>query len=292
MGRLRSLLSRLTLIKGLAVIGMAVLLCVIAVTWSGTEVKGAVGNRFVLKPIPASAVHHAWQAPHIRNADGTSLNWSGYAIQGAENPKRKPAKSASESKFTAVTGSWVVPSVAASDSAYTYSSSWVGMDGYSDNTVEQVGTEQDWSDGTPVYYAWFEMYPKEAYEIVGFPVEPGDTISGNVEYVGDGKFELTITNVTADVSFSTTRRLKSAQRRSAEWIEEAPSWGGVLPLADFGVVDFFDCSATLNGTQTGTISDAAWQYAITMATSDGTVKAEPSALSPDGAGFSVTWEHE
>ena len=39
------------------------------------------------------------------------------------------------------------------------SSAWVGNGGLlSDSTVEQIGTEQDVSNGTARYDAWSEMY--------------------------------------------------------------------------------------------------------------------------------------
>jgi len=251
-----------------------------------TGTPDAVAQReFVLEPIPVSAFHHRQQAPpHIRNRNGTSGNWAGYAI--ASNLQAPLSGVVSD-----VTGTRKVPSVGTSDSDNTYSSVWVGIDGYSDNTVEQTGTEQDMTPDGPVYYAWFEMYPKFGYRIVNFPVEPGDTISAEVRYAGNNRFTLSIVNVTKDVRFSTTQRHK-AQRQSAEWIVEAPYSGGTLPLADFGTVTLSGCSATLGGS-TGAISNSGWQYdAITMATHDGTVKAKPSGLSGGGAGFSVSWSHE
>lgn len=287
----RSVLSRCTLSKPFGLIGMAFVLCVIGAAWSGTGVKDATRNQFALKLIPASAVHHSRQPPRIRNDNGTSSNWSGYAVY--KNGSGRGKNSTPATTFSGVIGSWVVPAVSASSSANTYSSTWIGLDGYADNTVEQIGTEQDWSNGSTVYYAWFEMYPKWAYQIVDFPVSPGDTISASVTFEGKGVFTLTITNTTQDVSFSTTQRSPSANRLSAEWIEEAPWSGGVLPLADFGTVTFSDCLATRSSDgYTGAIDDTAWlNDPITMQTSDGTVKAEPSGLS-GGAGFSVTWEHE
>jgi hypothetical protein len=265
---------------------------------SGAGVKDSTTTHFTLKAIPASAVHHSRQAPRIRNANGTSSNWSGYAVYGNQSSSGKSGKPTPAPTFSDVTGSWVVPDVLASTSANTYSSAWIGIDGYSDGTVEQIGTEQDWFNGSPEYYAWFEMYPKWAYEIVGFPVNPGDTISARVEYTSKGAFTLTIMNLNVKdesgnpVTFSITQRAPSAQRLSAEWIMEAPWSGGVLPLADFGTVKFFDCFATVNG-HMGAINDSLWQYdAITMAASDGTAKATPSWLLHRGTGFSVTWRHE
>jgi len=242
-------------------------------------------NQFTLAPIPASAVHHPHQAaPHLRNANGTSQNWGGYAVESDFNAPLSGAVSD-------VKGTWTVPAVSSSGSTHTYSSTWVGIDGYSDNTVEQTGTEQDWTSNGPVYYAWFEMYPKFGYRIVNFPVQPGDTISAEVKYIGNNSFKLTIANLRRNAVFSTTQRSK-AQRSSAEWIVEAPSSGGILPLADFGTVTLTGCSATLSG-RVGSIGDSAWKYdAITMADSDGTIKAQPSSLSSGGDGFSVKWYSE
>src|SRR6266542_4387259 len=134
------------------------------------------------------------------------------------------------------------------------------------------------------------MYPKFAYRILNFPVQPGDAISAEVKYIGNNRFTLTISNVTRKVTFSTMQRQK-ARRSSAEWIVEAPYSGGILPLADFGRVTLTGCSATLGG-HSGSIGDSAWQNdAITMADSNDTIKAQPSSLSSDGA-FSVTWLSE
>ena len=241
-------------------------------------------NQFTLAPIPASAVHHPHQgAPHLRNANGTSQNWSGYA---AETSLSSPQDGA----VTDVKGSWIVPAVTASSSSKTYSSAWLGIDGYSDGTVEQIGTEQDWSNGQAVYYAWFEMYPKFGYLINNFPVNPRDSIACEVHYNGNGTYTLTIRNVTRNATFSITQRLKRARNQSAEWVMEAPYSGGILPLADFGTINFSNCGATLNGV-TGSIST--WPHdAITMSTASGTVKAQPSGLSASGSSFSVTWHHE
>ena len=293
----RSLWSRCTLSASFRVIGLGLVLCVIA-AGSHTGVTDSPRTQFTLKAIPASAVHHSWQAPRIGNKNGTSTNWSGYAVYTTPPSSGKKGKSTPAPTFSNVKGSWVVPEVFESTSANTYSSTWIGLDGYDTGTVEQIGTDQDWSNGSPEYYAWFEMYPKWAYEIVGFPVNPGDEISAEVKYASKGAFTLTITNQDVmdesgnPVTFSITQRAPSAQRLSAEWIEEAPWSSSVLPLANFDTVEFFGCSATLNG-HTGPINDSTWQWdAITMETSDDTPKATPSGLTGAGSSFTVTWSHE
>src|SRR5581483_5818238 len=96
----------------------------------------------------------------------TSTNWSGYA---AETNFSHPAKNS----VSAVSGSWIVPHLAATPDN-SYCSLWVGIDGYSSSTVEQIGTEHDWHNGSQQNYAWFEMYPGGSYLISGFPLTPGD----------------------------------------------------------------------------------------------------------------------
>jgi hypothetical protein len=84
----------------------------------------------------------------------------------------------------------------------------------------------------------------------------------------------------------------SCTNSSAEWIAEAPSSCGftcrVLPLANFGTMNFSNCTA--NGATIGSYGSSVWQE-ITMTTSGGTVKAQPSALNGSGNGFSDTWHH-
>src|ERR1700733_3657591 len=72
--------------------------------------------------------------PLFHSVATTSTNWSGYATETNLNSPQSGA-------FTAVSGSWTVPSVIGSGNAY--SSIWVGLDGYSSSTVEQIGTDSD-----------------------------------------------------------------------------------------------------------------------------------------------------
>jgi len=207
-------------------------------------------------------------APNHKISQSTSSNWSGYsAING---------------RYTSVSGSWKQPT-ASCTSQTTYSSFWVGLDGYSSSTVEQTGTSADCSGGTPRYYAWYEMYPKFPVNL-SLAVRPGDTMSGSVTTDGSGKFTLTIRDVTTGASFSTVQTLKRARLASAEAIAEAPSGsGGVLPLTNFGTASF--SSVTVNGSAIGAFNPDR----IDMV-SNGITKATTSALS-GGTAFSVTWKH-
>jgi len=250
-----------------------------------------------------------WHGPvkmHGRRPDYQyeSENWSGYAVTG--------------SSFTEVEGSWTVPTANCSvtpgtgsgrRAQPTYSSFWVGIDGDTDSTVEQTGTDSDCDGTTPAYYAWFEFYPSPAYEILGLAVSPGNKILAQVSYNGSA-FTVTITNTTTGVSYSTTgnpsngRRNVAAQRSSAEWIAEAPcctNSGGILPLADFGSVEFGVDYTGVGSTDDATDSSVslapislfgAGVQQINMESSSGVAEATTSALSSDGTSFTITWNSE
>jgi hypothetical protein len=230
--------------------------------------------------LPASDYTHA---PRIKEKNGNSLNWAGYAVNG------------SAGSVADVKGSWVVPAVTCNGGTQ-YSSFWVGIDGYSSSTVEQTGTDSDCSSGSPRYYAWYEFYPKPSFKITSMTVHPGDNMSAEVKYTGKGQFTVTITDVTTGKSFSKSAKVNSAQRSSAEWIAEAPWSGGVLPLANFGVatfgVDYTGIAstnyATVNGIS-GSMGSFGSLESTTMVNNNGNVKAQPSSVSADGTSFSVQW---
>jgi hypothetical protein len=248
--------------------------CPAAVAAAAHQASEAV----VAKPLTNSVAKSVAKAAPIEN---TSSNWSGYAISGA-------AGSVSD-----VAGTWTVPTVNTATSGY--SAVWVGIDGYSSSSVEQIGTEEDVSGGRASYSAWYEMYPAGSVTITTMTVKPGDSMTGSVAYSATNKdFVLTLTDTTESTatspdSFSITLSASGVQRSSAEWIVEAPSSGyGILPLANFGTAAFTDCYATIGGT-TGAID--AWQsYAISIA-SRGSSQDSTSALTDTGntSAFTVTY---
>lgn len=218
-----------------------------------------------------------------------STNWSGYAVEG--------------SSFTKALGSWTIPSVNCSETPNTYSSFWVGIDGWTSSSVEQTGTDSDCDGSTPSYYAWYEFYPNPSYEITSVPVSPGNHMSASVTYNGS-QFTVTITNESTGKSYSRSARVRSAKRTSAEWIAEAPcctNSGGILPLADFGTVDFGQDYTGVSGTNDATdssVSGAIGAFgsnvyeSIMVNGSTGADEAVPSSLSSDGTSFTVTWDSE
>jgi hypothetical protein len=201
----------------------------LAVLASGTTTSalshaGAVSSH----PRIAAAV----PADHTRNFGWASSNWSGYAITGGTGA------------FNAVTGSWKVPAVSATRKA-TYSSDWVGIDGFNNSDLIQTGTESDYVNGAARYDAWWEILPAAETVISSISVHPGDSMSASVTKGSGGSWTISISDGTTGRSFTTTQTYSGPQT-SAEWIEEAPTVGGhVATLAHYGQATFDP--GTVNG---------------------------------------------
>ena len=241
------------------------------------------------KTAAVAAIEHLYVGQHSANhrvssdashglkglSQVTSTNWSGYADTG--------------SSFSKVSSSWTEPSASCSSRAEQLAAFWVGIDGYSSDSVEQDGTLIECYDRTAYQYTWWEMYPTNDIQVVGETLAAGDHITASVSRSGDS-YTLAVTDSThtAD-SFSTTQSCSDCANSSAEWIAEAPSGStGVYPLADFGTWSTSSASVT-EGSTAGTISSFT-DDEITMDTSSGATEAQPSALNSSGNAFSVAWK--
>jgi hypothetical protein len=203
------------------------------------------------------------------NAAATSTNWSGYAAAGQAGT------------FTSVSSSWTQPAVTCGPQQ-TFSSFWVGLDGDGTQSVEQTGTEADCNGGAPAYQGWWEMFPA-APVFYNQPVKPGDAMSASVTANGGGAFTLTLSDQTENWTQTTQQTSQTAQLGSAEVIAEAPSsQNGVLPLSNFGTVNFTNAQA-----DNAPIGNAGAD-SLTMVAANGTTEATPSALT-DGDAFAVTF---
>ena len=181
----------------------------------------------------------------------------------------------------------------------------MGIDGYSDATVEQIGTEQDVVNGTADYQAWWEMYSTGEGAAGAGHLRHDDQAGrfdhrlGPVPHLGHPRGSLRAVDHRqhrASDSFTTYESSSAVQspaaaRSSAEWIVEAPTVGSsVAALANFGTVTFTNASATINGV-TGPINDSAWQsQAINIATSRGTLQDTTSVLVASGTSFVETYD--
>jgi hypothetical protein len=215
---------------------------------------------------PDGGANQEWTLFDANAGASTLPNWSGYAA--ATNLGNPQANSVS-----AVQGDWTVPAVTAPSSGLWDSCIWVGIDGYYNSTVEQIGIDQHVVNGTPVDNAFWEMWSTNGYSgpggrveqfISGFTIKPGDSIGASVENLGGGLYNLSIQDFSQNESFSINEnsgQLQSpqAQASTAEWIVETPTYpSGYSNLPNFGLVTFTGAVATINNV-TGPIDDSSWQ---------------------------------
>jgi hypothetical protein len=185
--------------------------------------------------LPAAAAATT-QAPRARvsapgiHQIGASSNWSGYAAGAA-------------SKITYASGNWVVPSVGA---VKGFSSSWVGVDGATNNHLIQTGTEQDFDGHNFIYRAWWEILPAPETIIPGLVIKPGDNMFGSVQDTSGNNWVITLKDLTSGKSFSINKHY-TGPGQSMEWIQEAPTGpGGILPLAHYTTTEFSNLLAALS----------------------------------------------
>ncbi len=178
-------------------------------------------------PVPGQS-----QTAHLAGGqatDAVSGNWSGLVENGA-------------SSYTDISASWVVPTVQATPRGA--SSTWIGIDGYTNHDLIQTGTEQDTFEGFSDYFAWVEILPAPEMEIGG--VNPGDHMSANImeDPTPANTWTVTISDTTLGASFSQPFSYTGAGT-SAEWIEELTSVTPTQPpLANFGTATFTSPSYT------------------------------------------------
>lgn len=213
------------------------------------------------------------QVPHPRGASSigwASTNWSGYAVS-----------SSAQGTYQSITGQWVVPTVRPS-SKRTYSSAWIGIDGFLNSSLIQVGTEQDASSNGTRYGAWWEILPAAETVIPNMTISPGDRMSASIQDLGGGTWMISITDLTSGNSFSTDQPYSGPQT-SAEWILEAPSLGGaVTTLANYGTATFDP--GTVNGISPNLVAQDGGvmiQHKVQVST--------PSIPDVDSDGFSVRY---
>ncbi len=139
-----------------------------------------------------------------------SENWSGYAAVSAK-------------KFTYVHSTFIQPKITCPGVKNQWTSNWVGLDGFTSNTVEQDGTFAmcgGAASKTPVYEAWYELFPAGSVNV--FAVKAGDKMDVSVRFKS-GKFTLTVADLTSGKKVTHTAACGTCQRSSAEWIIERPA---------------------------------------------------------------------
>lgn len=200
-----------------------------------------------------------------------STNWSGYAAHTGQ--------------YKSISATWTEPEVRCPATQVQYSSFWVGLDGYTSNSVEQLGTDAGCNGTTPVYATWFEMYPAFPVYFTN-PARPGDHFTASVTVRDGAYYTLKIADSNRGWSHTVSITRHGLANSSAEVIAEAPSSAsGVLPLADFGNVYF--SAAEVNGHSMGSVPHTM----VVMEDNSSRFEDNVSGLTDNGQKFQVTWAH-
>ena len=242
--------------------------------------------------IPAALPGGAAAAASVGNIPTVgSLNWSGYAVG------RRGLR------FRKIKATFFVPflncaaSPTPSGQPGTFSSHWVGLDGFLRNspTVEQDGIEADCINGSAHFFAWHEVFPRPEQPFFSLKIRPGDSITASVKFSrSSGKFRLEVRDNTTGQQRTARQRCAAAtcRRNSAEVISEAPTVNGHLALlADYGALSHTGISISAGSHRTGGIKSSHWgRVKIIQVDSSKNVVAIPTAL--HGASFDIYWLRE
>jgi Peptidase A4 family len=199
-----------------------------------------------------------------------SNSWAGYYLSGADGA------------FTSVSASWTEPTAACASGDQDVAF-WVGLDGISSDSVEQIGSQADCTSGTASYAGWYDMYPAAPVYFSNV-LNPGDALTASVTFSGTKTYTLVLTDSTQGWTKTATAEESGLARSSAEVVASGPGASGGSPtLTDFGKVTYTAC--TVNGTSMGAQSPVK----VTMVDDKGNVMVLPGAMTSAGK-FSSTWE--
>jgi hypothetical protein len=257
-------------------------------SWSpaaASFLSSAAENGYEYRAVFTNAAGSATTAAATLTVPATTTeNFSGY-IDYAESAE----------SYTAVSASWVVPTVTCQAGQTSWAAQWPGIgDG---GTVQQDGTETDCFNGVPTYWAWYEMYGDDAvnngYAVAlgqqSYPVFPGDQMTGSVTFNG-ASWQLALSDATQSWSFQTQIAQPSPglSQGSAEWMVEDPD--GCTPqcqtLAQYTPVQFSGASAAAGG-HSGSIS--AFPATLMQMRQGSSLLATVGPLDAAGDSFGDSW---
>lgn len=207
-----------------------------------------------------------------------SATWSGYVVT-----PRTP--------LTKVSANWKVAPVSCRQTTAPQAAVfWVGLDGWFDKTVEQAGVEAYCSGTTPVYTAWWEVFPSNHITQV-FSVRPGDQIAASVSYRA-GIFTIAVKDLTVRRSSTIAARCPktmTCSRSSAEWIAESPTYGmRSAYLPPWSPLTFTGAQASASvDERSGRISGFT-NFGVVMTGVRGR-QAQPGSLLSGGTRFTESW---
>jgi hypothetical protein len=186
-----------------------------------------------------------------------SPNWAGYVVDATN----------SNDRFTFVSGNVVVPRIIC-DGTVKNLYIWVGLDGYTNNSVEQVGMWAYCPKGskTPQYGTWWEMWPYNLSQNLSLKIKPGDNLYMEVKVV-PGKYIFTLKNQSTRkyVSYSTRCLNNKCERVNAEWIIERPGYArtdAYFVIPPYTKTMFTNMKLNIAGREPAALKDFESQYNV------------------------------
>ncbi|MGH9169516.1 MAG: G1 family glutamic endopeptidase [Acidimicrobiales bacterium] len=217
---------------------------------------------------------HVNQAfPHLHHSPHASQTWSGYAVTG-------------DKPYTSISGSWSVPPLnCAKGSGFV--SPWIGIDGWANETVEQIGVDYDCMGGKASYHTWVEMYPANSIYFTE-TVKAGDVLAAKVTVSGSS-WVLTESDY-AERWTKTFHKTASAAKASAEAILEDLGNSPPAPYVDdFRVENFRNLQASGKAfAAAGTAHKTSLKRASTLLSKESALSKQSGQSKSE---FSITWLH-
>jgi Peptidase A4 family len=208
-----------------------------------------------------------------------SQNWAGYAV--------------TRGKFKKIRASFYVPIMNCNSVPDTFSSHWVGLDGFNSKTVEQDGIEADCLSGHERVFAWREVFPRPEQPFTTLKIRPGDSITATTTFLKSShKFKMEVKDNTTGQHRTVRQGCAGAtcHRSSAEVISEAPTVNGSQSsLAPYGAQAFSGISIHNSKGRSGGIRSSHWNAfrIFQIGANSGNLIAAPTAL--HGPAFAVYW---
>jgi hypothetical protein len=242
-----------------------------------------IGALWIILLIASVTILSSVVTPFLRTLQTQNLvsfDWGGY---GVSSNVLFP-----QAEVTGINGSWIVPKATVT-TGNTFSAIWIGIGGQSDETLIQVGTEQDSVSGKEFYQIWYELLPNNSIPIKEVTIFPGDKITAAVTLVDSNSdsWRVEIRDESTGQGFSQDFSYNSS-RRTAEWIVERPTVNNRMStLNSFGSVTFTDATAVVSD-KVGTIS-AFPNYEIIMEDRQNNQLITISDLNKDGSSFTISY---
>lgn len=215
----------------------------------------------------------------------TSGNWAGYVATTGNTT----------TSFNTITSNFTVPSVncSPSGSGYSFAYHWVGLDGWTDGTVEQTGVADFCEAGTPTYASWWETYPGGINVTYG-NVSGGDQMAATVNWTGSTYAMIETDVTTGSVVINVNVPCQSGSlcnRSSAEVITEGYPSGGWLGTADYARSLYDAVRVTNQAGHSGAVNNSAWHDGEVQAVNGLDLISKPGVLY-SGSGrnaFEIDW---